>query len=316
MSMRACARTCVQVVIGAGCAVSAALAGAIEATAQPAGSRAPAAILFNLQEGDTQEQGLTRAEWNYTFLRGNHARRIFNAAQTRIGTRSNHRKTHLVTWRLKYGLTESLQPEAEIVYKAFRQHTHADADEHDRNDDGDFERLLLGLSYQAGRESERLPAVRLRGGILLPRRAETEGIGEETGVDLLVSSSKQVGAARLTASMGFAMTFGNHDHPADPIFEDRTPISKGFGLRALTYGLGLTHPLSEHWQANLELDGKAFDTIELSKRVHENELTITPGLVYTTSRGRWETWLGLGFPIGITSDTDHLGVSVRTGAHF
>jgi hypothetical protein len=271
-------------------------------------------VLFNLPEAETLPRGLTRLEWNYSFLRGNRDDRVFNAGQTTIGTRSNHRKTHLVTWRAAYGLTDRLQPEAELVYKAYRQHTHSDGDEHDRNDDGDFERIFTGLSYQAIQESVARPSVRLRGGALLPRRAETEGIGQEIGVDLLAVAGKQLGATRLTASTGFAITFANHDHPADPVFA--TPISKGHDLRTLTYGIGLARSLGNGWQARLELDGRAFDTIRLNRRRHESELTLTPGLLRVSEHGQWDSWIGFGVPIGLTNDTDHVGIAIRTGVSF
>ncbi len=276
--------------------------------------RKPAPIFFTLQESAIQERGQTRAEWNYTFLRDNREDRVFNASQA-IGTRSNHRKTHLVTWRIKHGLSDRLQPETEIVYKAFRQHTHGDGDTHDRNDDGDFERLFGGLSFQALRESDDLPDLRLRAGALIPRRAETEGIGEEAGFDLLAVLGKQVEATHMVAAVGFAMTFDNHDHPADPDF-NQTPISKGHDLRTLVYGVGLTRALADRWQVNLELDGRAFDTIQLNRRIHESELTVTPGVVYSTTRGRWDGWVGVGLPIGLSDDTDHIGVAIRTGARF
>ena len=111
------------------------------------------------------------------------------------------------------------------------------------------------------------------------------------------------------------MTFDNHDHPADPLFNE-TPISKGHDLRTLTYGIGVAHPIGERWQANLEVSGRAFDAIELNTRVHESELTLTPGVLYTNRSGRWEYWIGIGMPIGLTDDADHLGVIVRTGASF
>lgn len=300
--------------VGWAAAAGTALAAAIET--------APAAqVLFSVPEADTLEPGLIRAEWNYTFLRGNHHDRVFNTDQT-IGTRTNHRKTHLVAWRLRYGLTDRLQPEAEVVYKAYRQHAHGDGDTHDRFDDGDFERLFAGLSVQALRESAHLPALRLRGGVLAPRRAETENIGQETGFDLLASSSKAFGGVRLFSSAGFAMTVGNRDHPADSVFND-TLISKGHGLRTLTYGVGAAAPLSDRWQANLELDGRVFDAIQLNRRIHKSQLTLTPGLVYRKAFPRRETWCGLGFPIGIIRaheslihDTDYFGVSIRTGIVF
>lgn len=269
---------------------------------------------FNLPEAENQQKGRTRVEWNYTFLRDNRNDQVFNTSQA-IGTRSNHRKTHLVTWRIKHGLAERWQPEMEIVYKAYRQHTHSDGDEHDRNDDGDFERLYAGLSYQLLQESERMPALRLRVGGLWPNRAETEGIGQEGGFDILAAASKQVGPLRVSGMMGAAMTFDNHDHPADPIFND-TPISKGHDFRTVSYGVGLSRPLNPHWQANLELDGKAFDAIQLNRRVDESELTLTPGVFHTTFHEDWEAWLGLGLPIGLTHDTDHVGVSWRMGARF
>ncbi len=272
------------------------------------------AVLFELPEAENQAVGRTRVEWNYTFLRDNFLTHVFNETQSQTGTRSQHRKTHLVTWRLKRGLTKRNQAEVELVYKAYRQHTHGDGDTHDRNDDGDFERLLLGWSHQLWVESARTPAVRLRAGVLVPRRAETEGIGQETGVDLFAASSKQVGGVRVHGTVGFSMTFENHDHPADPIFN--TQISKGHDLRAFSYGIGLTHPLRGAWQANLELDGRAFDAIELNKRVHESELTAIPGVIYAAQREAWDWWMGIGLPIGLTSDTDHLGVSIRTGARF
>jgi hypothetical protein len=275
----------------------------------------PQTLLLELPEAAHQAVGATRVEWNYTFLRDNFLTHIFNADQSQTGTRSQHRKTHLVTWRVKHGVAKRHQAEMEIVYKAFRQHTHADGDAHDRNDDGDFERLLLAWSAQLLSESQTLPALRLRGGALLPRRAETEGIGQETGFDLLAASSKRVGGSTLHGMIGLAMTFDNRDHLADPIF-DETPISKAHDLRTLVYGIGLTHPLGGRWQANVELSGRAFDAIELNRRVHESELTATPGLFYTRAHGTWEWWMGAGLPIGLTSDTDHLGVSIRTGARF
>ena len=283
---------------------------AAEANIQPSPQ-----ILFTLPEATTQPKGMTRAEWNYSFLRGNHTMFVFNEPQTVTGIRSNHRKTHVVTWRLEHGLTDRLQPEVEIVYRAQRQHTHSDGDEHDRNDDGQLDRLFTGLSYQALQEADAVPALRIRSGLLWPSRQETEGIGQETGVDLLGALSKQLGTTRVFAMTGFAMTFDNRDHPADPIFT--TPISKAHDLRTLSYGLGLTHPLTERWQANLELNGQAFDTIERNRRVHESELTLTPGVVYTSAHeGRWDSWIGFGLHIGLTEDTDRLGVAIRTGARF
>ncbi len=257
-----------------------------------------------------------RLEWDSTCLRDNLEQRVFNADQSRTGTRSQHRKTHLVTWRVKHGVSKRNQVEFEAVYKAFRQHTHRDGDTHDRNDDGDFERRLLGWSHQLLLESEHSPAARLRGGVLLPRRAETEGIGQEAGFDLLVASGKQLGNVRLSGMLGFAMTFDNHEHPADPDFGNM-PISKGHVLRALRYGIGLSHPLDERWQANVELAGRVFDPIELNQRVHESELTLTPGVISTSAHeGRWDSWIGFGLHIGLTEETDHIGVAIRTGARF
>jgi len=276
---------------------------------------APAALLLQLPEAEQQAVGTTRAEWNYTFLRGNVQRPVFNADQSRIGTRSQHRKTHLVSWRVKRGLSARDQLELEPVYKAFRQHTHGDGDTHDRNDDGDFERILVAWSRQLLVESWRWPALRVRAGLLLPRRAETEGIGQETGFDLLAASSRRVGDLRVHGAMGFAMSFENRDHPADATFTE-TPISKGHDLRSLSYGIGATHPLGGRWQAALEVSGRVFDAIELNRRIHESELSVTPGVFLTSAPEAWSWWVGVGVPIGLTSDTDHLGVAIRTGARF
>lgn len=282
---------------------------------EPGAARGRASVLLALPEARIQEPGLTRVEWNYTFLRDNRLDHVYNTDQTLTGTRSNHRKTHLVTWRFQHGLTERIQPEAEIVYRAYRQHTHSDGDEHDRNDDGDFERLFAGASYQALQESGHAPALRLRGGLLIPRRAETEGIGQETGFDLMASSSKRVGDCELSGAAGYGLTFDNRDHPADPVFTG-TPISKGHDLRTFSYGLGLIRRLDTRWRANLELAGKAFDEIVLNRRAHKSAVSLVPGLVYTSSGSRQDVWLGFGVPIGLSRDADHFGVAIRTGARF
>jgi hypothetical protein len=270
---------------------------------------------FTLPESQVLAPARTRLTWNYTFLRGNRDDQVFNADQTLIGTRRNRRKTHLIEWRLHRGLTERLQAEAEIVYQAYRQHTHSDGDAHDRNDDGDFERYAAGLSYQALRESARQPAVRLRGGMRFPNRAENEGIGQELGFELLAASGKRIGAARVTAMAGGSITFDNHDQPADPIFTG-TPYSKGHDLRTLVYGVGVAHPLHGRWRVHLELDGRVVETIRLNRRVHQSRLTATPGLIWTAKPGTWDAWVGFGVPIGLTDETDHVGIAIRTGVRF
>jgi len=257
----------------------------------------------------------TQVDVDYLFLRENFTTRVFNAAQTQQGLRSQHRKTHLVTWRVQHALTERLQPEAEVVYQAFRQHTYSDGDLKDRNDDGDFERLLLGISYQVVRESPRLPAVRWRSGVLIPSRADSEGIGQETGLDVLLASSKSLGAYRVVGALGFAMTFDNHAQPSDSIFNE-TATSKGHDLRTLTYGVGVVRPLGRRLQANVELSAKHFDTVELNRRRSDSAFFLTPGLVYRVADARWDSWIGLGIPCGLTSDSPHLGIAIRTGARF
>jgi hypothetical protein len=37
---------------------------------------------------------------------------------------------------------------------------------------------------------------------------------------------------------------------------------------------------------------------------------------YTGERSRGDYWLGIGTPIGLTTDTERLGVSIRTGGRF
>lgn len=272
-------------------------------------------ILVHLPAGRTLPRGRWQGEWQYTFLRSHRFDRVFNEPQMVIGSRSNRRKTHLVAWRAKYGLTDRLQPEAEVVYAAYRQHTHGDGDRHDRNDDGDVDRLFAGLSYQAVQESESLPAVRVRSGILLPHRAETEGIGQELGFETLTAASKSFGAWRLVGTAGFAMTFDNYDHPADAVFTN-TPISKGHDLRTFTYGVGLLRPFGSRWQANLELAGRLYDIIELNERRHRSELAVTPGFACHLIDKSWDVWLAFSIPVGLTHDTPYLGIALRTITRF
>ena len=267
---------------------------------------------FALQESEVQALGRMRLDWNYTFLRGNRYDQVFNADQSLIGTRRHHRKTHLAEWRLRYGLRERLEADAEIMYQAYRQHTHSDGDEHDRNDDGDFERYFAGLSYQALRESATRPAVRLRGGMRFPNRAENEGIGQELGLEALAALGKRLGEVRVGAMAGFSVTCDNHDQPADPIFS-ATPYSKGHDLRTLAYGIGMAYPASARWQVNLELAGRIADTIRLNRRIHQSQLTATPGVIWAADPGRRDVWVGLGLPVGLTNETDHIGVTVRVG---
>ena len=40
------------------------------------------------------------------------------------------------------------------------------------------------------------------------------------------------------------------------------------------------------------------------------------GLVYRVADARWDSWIGLGIPCGLTSDSPHLGIAIRTGARF
>jgi hypothetical protein len=275
----------------------------------------PPQAFFTLPEPHTQEAHRLETEWNYTFLRSHHMERVLNETQTAIGTRRQRRKSHVITWRAEHGLTDRLQAEAELTYLAYRQHTHSDGDEHDRNDDGDFDRALLGVSYQALQERDRVPDLRVRAGALLPNRAERESIGQEAGFDLEATAGRHLGPSYLAGSLGFSMTFDNHDHPADPIFAD-TPISKGHDLRALRYGLGVVRPMAAHWQANLELDGSVGDRISLNQRMSESRLSLTPGVVYTAETGRSRYWIGVGAPLGLTHDTDHLGVAIRLGGEF
>lgn len=271
-------------------------------------------VLFSVPEAQTQERGRTRLEWGYDFLRRNFSQPVFDASQQR-GTRSQHRKTHLVTWRAAYGVTDRLQVESEAVYQAYRQHTHLDGDEHDRNDDGDFERLSTGVTMVLAAETLSRPNLLLRGGVRLPSRADTEDIGQEAGFELGVSTGKEVGLVRLTASTGWAMTFDNHSHPEDPVFP-ATLTSKGHDLKTVRYGVAASRRLTAHWQANLELAGAWAEDIELNRRVSRTTLTCLPGVLYQTRWGAAEPWVGLGIPIGLTSDTDHLGVAVRTGVKF
>jgi hypothetical protein len=272
-------------------------------------------LVFELPQTETVAHGHWQLQTGYTFSRGNFLSRIYDNNQ-RLGHRSQHRKTHLSFWKLKYGLTDRWQPEVEALYKAYRQHTHSDGDEHDRNDDGGFERLFVGMSYQAIEESAVAPALRLRGGWLAPTRGDTEGIGQETGFEVLAAMGKQLGNMRLLASAGFAMTFDNVSQLADPDF-DTTQRSKGHDLRTLSYGLGMIQPLTDRLQMNFEVAATTFDHIELNERRHRTNITATPGLVYKVVDGqRVESWWGLGFPVGLNTDTDHIGVSFRTTTRF
>ena len=95
----------------AGCLLRSALA--IQACAHPVDAAetnapSPPQILFTLPEAETQPKGLTRLEWNDSFLRGNHIAFVFNEPQTVAGTRSQHRKILFLAWRLEHGLTERL----------------------------------------------------------------------------------------------------------------------------------------------------------------------------------------------------------------
>ena len=81
--------------------------------------------------------------------------------------------------------------------------------------------------------------------------------------------------------------------------------------------MGLTQPLTQRGQANLELHGQAFDAIERNRRVHESELTLTPGVIYTIPmKAAGIPGLVFGLHLGPTEDTGHFGVAIRTGARF
>jgi len=296
-------------------ALSCLLAGGVWAETFAASENVSPELWVTLPESSTQAAGAFRLDWGYDFQRGNRADRVFNADQTQTGTRRNRRKTHLVDWQVKYGLTDRLQLETDLLYQAYRQHTHSDGDEHDRNDDGDFDQIFTGMSWKLLRESASRPALRVRGGLRWPNRAENEGIGQEFGVDWLAVAGKQFGAIRVTGSVGVTVTFDNHDQPADPIFQT-TPFSKGHDLRTLAYGLGLSRALDERWQLSLELAGRTFDTIELNRRMQESALALTPGLFYRGRLRHADIWVGIGVPIGLTHDTDHIGVSIQTGLRF
>jgi len=274
-------------------------------------------LLFGIPGTQTQPRGATRGEWNYTFLRRNFTQRIFDTGQHEA-VRSQHRKTHVVTWRAEHGLTERVQADAEVVYHAYRQHTHSPGDEHDRNDDGDFERLYAGFSYQVLEESDAQPALRMGGGVLLPSRAETEGIGQEAGLDVMAASGKDIGHWRVGGALGFSMTFGNRAHPADPVLSNLAlvPISKPHDLKTLRYGVAMTRAINDRWQGNLELIGETYEYIELNQRRHASTLSLTPGLFVSLPSDRFDGWVGFGVPIGLTEQTSHLGVAIRTGARF
>ena len=119
-------------------------------------------------------------------------------------------------------MTDRIQPELDIVYQAYRQHTHTDGDEHDRNDDGNFERIMPALSYQLLEPTSQWPGVRVRAGFLVPTRGETEGIGQETGFDLLAAATQPFGDTRLHAALGFAVPLredvGRHFDIAPQLF--------------------------------------------------------------------------------------------------
>lgn len=272
-------------------------------------------LFFMLDEPGSQERGGFRAEWNYTFLRGNRSYHVFDApGESLTLNRSAHRKLHLVDWQLKYGLTDVWQAEGELVYKAYRQAVFGDG-EKGNIDDGDFDRIFTGLSYQLLPISAERPSARIRGGIIWPNRSENEDIGQEAGIDLMGVSSYQVGSWIFNSNLGFSFTFNNHSMPSDIVFE-KPPRSKEHDFRTLTYGIGAARALNENWQANLELDGVVFDTIELSQRVSRSLLRFTPGIYYTTDRYGWNGWLGFGMPFGISSDAAHIGFAIRTGMVF
>lgn len=228
--------------------------------------------------------------------------------------RRYHRKAHLVDWNFKYGLTDVLQAEAQVVYKAYRQVVLSEAGK-GNIDDGDFDRLFAALSYQVLRETDEHPGMRTRVGLLWPNRAENEDIGQGAGFDLMTNVSRHYGSWFVNGNVGFTMTFNNDIEPADTIFE-LTSRSKEHDFRTFLAGIGFSRSLNDNWQANMELDGRLFDRIELNERESQTEIRFTPGVYYQSDHPSWKGWVGFGVPIGITSDANHIGVAIRTGMTF
>lgn len=261
-------------------------------------------FLFRLEEAYTSEAGELEVSFTFGFLEGQETEREFEFEDggREIERETSRGRTYDYLVEIEYGLTDRFQIELEIPYTSIREHGPDGLEKAAALGD-----LELGFGYALIQESETLPAVTAVFEMTLPTGDYRQGIGtDRVGFGGALAVSRDFGP--WVGHLNFGYEYVND---ARLRFSNRSDGPKR-DLSGFEYGVGAAFKFSEALHGILELAGETEQELELDGRRWETELVIIPGLRYgfeTESLGSFE--FGVGFPIGLTSDSDDWGVYAK-----
>lgn len=264
------------------------------------------AFLFRVREAYLRKTGELRLGFDWGYIRGKEELEIYKIS----GFNKKHKHKERIRFgdyeyllKIDYGITDRLQVTGIVPYFSIREHI-----------DGEpfFGKSHLGDSrvefwYAFTEEDENTPAISGALQLTLPTGDYKKGIGDERfGYGGSLAITKDFGKWVLYGDVGYNLTPG-----AKIRWSDRRDSSH-HDLHGFSYGVGALYKLPDTWRFSVELAGKTAQEIELDSTDWITQLAVIPGLRRGVSLGSMgELEYGVGFPIGLTDDSEDWGVLVK-----
>ena len=280
------------------------------AAAESAGEREEQNFLFLLEEAYTQHRNelqLTPAV-HFTKRKGTEAEIDEDGNSVKAAKTATQ-----VRWPIEaeWGLTDRLEAQVGLswIYEA-TDSTPVATENRDTKHNEDFEDMELGLRYKLVEQLEQWPTISLGYTLALPTGDHKEEFGAvHAGHEWVLLVSRDFGRWVGHLNAGFGIHF-NETQPN----EDGTKSPK-VDLREFSYGAAAVYRLTDHWKGFLEFFHQFGEEIQANTRKAETALTILPGISYAAAMpggGNNDYWeLGLGVPVGLTSDALDWGLILR-----
>ena len=199
--------------------------------------------------------------------------------------------TEAISIGIEYGITDSLQVEAEWV--AWNRVEGVEDDEDDHDGSGDME---VGVKYAFEENQENGVRVAIGFDVTIPLGDVDKDLGEGFWVyEPYVVVSKDFGE---DTNLTFNLSYGFLDRDEYPDERDEAEPEAD----EIEVGLGLVHAFAPAWRGTLELN---LESNEQTSKGEETVSYLTPGFVY---KGYEDVEVGLGVPVGLTDDSADWGV--------